>query len=305
MRILVDISRQTLGLFADDGCLLHEYPVSTAARGAGELMGSFQTPRGRHLIRAKIGGDLAEGAVLKGRRPTGEICTPELVAQAPDRDWILSRILWLSGCQPGVNRLGERDTMARYIYIHGTPDSEPMGMPRSHGCIRMRNSDVIDLFERVATGTEVLIQDAAAHDPACFPLSVLGWRQGQQAVRQVREAAFVCQSGANLELLLDGKDQQASHLLIWNGQGEAVVCARLAREGYLGCLGVLPAWRGQGLGRRLLAAARDEACRIGWKELRVIAPSDSAGFYLSFGFTPVGDVFDVAGRPHQAMRYFL
>lgn len=304
MRILVDISRQILSLLADDARLVREYPVSTAARGVGELKGSFQTPRGRHVIRAKIGAGLAEGAVLKGRRPTGEICTPELVAQAPERDWILSRILWLSGCQPGVNRLGDRDTMARYIYIHGTPDSEPMGSPRSHGCIRMRNGDVIDLFERVAAGTEVLIQDTDAHEPAHFPLSVLGWRQGQQTIRSLREL-IVERDGVAPEQIWDEKDQQASHLLIWSGQGAVVAYARLAREGYLGYMVVLPAWRGLGLGQRLLAAALGEARRIGWKELRVIAPSDAAGFYLSYGFAPVGDAFDAAGQPHQAMRYFL
>jgi lipoprotein-anchoring transpeptidase ErfK/SrfK len=95
--------------------------------------------------------------VFVGRRPTGEIWTPQLAAQVPDRDWILTRILWLSGCEPGVNRLGSVDSMQRYIYIHGTPDSEPMGVARSHGCIRMRNADVIALFDQVPAGTPVLI----------------------------------------------------------------------------------------------------------------------------------------------------
>ena len=133
------------------------YLVSTALRGAGEVSGSEMTPRGRHLIRAKIGDGAEPGTVFRGRRPTGEVWTPELAALHPGRDWILSRILWLSGCEPGHNRLGDRDSMRRYIYIHGNPDSEPMGEPRSHGCIRMRNADVIDLFDRVPAYVPVLI----------------------------------------------------------------------------------------------------------------------------------------------------
>lgn len=134
------------------------YSVSTALNGAGEQEGSGCTPRGWHYIRARIGAGLHEGAVLVGRRPTGEIYSNELAQRFPQRDWILSRILWLSGREPGRNRLGAVDTMRRYIYLHGTPDTEPMGVPQSHGCIRMRNSDVIDLFERVVTGMPVLIR---------------------------------------------------------------------------------------------------------------------------------------------------
>lgn len=152
----VSIADQTLTLL-EDGHPLAVYLVSTALRGAGEVSGSEMTPRGQHLIRAKIGDGAEPGTVFRGRRPTGEVWTPELAAQHPGRDWILSRILWLSGCEPGHNRLGDRDSMRRYIYIHGTPDSEPMGEPRSHGCIRMRNSDVIDLFERVPAYTPVRI----------------------------------------------------------------------------------------------------------------------------------------------------
>ena len=129
--------------------VLRSYPVSTAARGVGEQQGSHCTPRGRHLIRAKIGGGLPQNSVFVARRPTGEIYSAELAAAHPERDWILSRILWLSGCEPQFNRLGSVDTMRRYIYIHGCPDSEPMGVPKSHGCIRMRNSDIVELFDLV------------------------------------------------------------------------------------------------------------------------------------------------------------
>jgi lipoprotein-anchoring transpeptidase ErfK/SrfK len=98
-------------------------------------------------------------SVFVGRRPTGEIWSPELAALHPDRDWILTRILWLSGLEPGRNRLGNVDSMRRYIYIHGTPDDQPMGVPASHGCVRMRNDELIELFNLVAPGTEVLIQE--------------------------------------------------------------------------------------------------------------------------------------------------
>lgn len=156
LHLQVDVAAQRLTLH-DGSALLASYPVSTALRGVGERKNSEQTPRGAHVVRARIGAGLPAGAVLRGRRPTGEIWTPALAAAQPHRDWILSRILWLSGCEPGRNRLGEVDTMQRYIYIHGTPDSEPMGVPRSHGCIRMRNQDVIALFEQVPVGTPVTI----------------------------------------------------------------------------------------------------------------------------------------------------
>jgi lipoprotein-anchoring transpeptidase ErfK/SrfK len=157
MQIDVSISRQSLRLLDEEGLTLAEYPVSTALNGAGESKGSGCTPRGRHVIRAKIGAGQPVGAVFIGRRPTGEIWKPQLAAEFPARDWILTRILWLSGCEIGLNRLGDCDTMQRYIYIHGTPDTEPIGVPRSHGCIRMRNGDVLELFERVPAGTLVLI----------------------------------------------------------------------------------------------------------------------------------------------------
>lgn len=159
MRIEISVPEQTLRLFDEGGTCVHTWSVSTAAKGVGEREGSGCTPRGRHIVRAKIGFGAPAGTVFRGRRPTGELWSPELAAQHPDRDWILSRILWLSGCEPGVNRLGEVDTMRRYIYIHGTPGDQPMGVPLSHGCVRMRNADVIELFERVPVGTEVLIHE--------------------------------------------------------------------------------------------------------------------------------------------------
>lgn len=157
--LIVSIARQTLELRSGPGTLIVRYPVSTAFNGAGEVDGSGCTPRGRHYIRAKIGDGLPVNTVFRGRRPTGEIYSPRLAGQYPGRDWILSRILWLCGLEPGLNRGPGVDTFRRFIYIHGTPDSEPMGQPLSHGCIRMRNQDVIDLFDRVPVGTTVDIHE--------------------------------------------------------------------------------------------------------------------------------------------------
>lgn len=155
MRIAISIPEQSLELYDSAGQLLQRYAVSTAANGAGEQSGSHCTPRGRHLIRAKVGAGATANTVFVRRRPTGEIWTPELAAAFPGRDWILTRILWLSGCEPGFNRLGSVDTMRRYIYIHGSPDTVPIGTPGSIGCIRMRNSDIIELFDRVPPYTPV------------------------------------------------------------------------------------------------------------------------------------------------------
>jgi L,D-transpeptidase YbiS len=157
VKITIHISTQTLELLDNAGTVLRRYAVSTAANGVGEISGSYCTPRGKHIIRAKIGAGQPENAVFVGRRTTGEIYTPKLGAQFPGRDWILTRILWLSGCEVGFNRLGECDTMRRYIYIHGTPDSVPLGIANSHGCIRMRNTDLIKLFDLVPAGTAVEI----------------------------------------------------------------------------------------------------------------------------------------------------
>lgn len=157
-RIDVSLARQRLVLL-DGGAPIAEYAVSTGAAGPGERRGSGGTPRGRHVVRAMIGAGAPLGAVFVGRRRTGEVYSEALGAAEPARDWILTRILWLSGCESGRNRLGEVDTMRRYIYIHGCPDSCPMGTPASHGCIRMRNAAVAELFERVSPGTPVTINE--------------------------------------------------------------------------------------------------------------------------------------------------
>ena len=159
MRIEISIPNQALTLLDDFGGVKAKYLVSTAANGVGCEKNSGCTPLGNHIIRAKIGAKALPNTVFVGRRPTGEICTPELMAQFPNRDWILTRILWLSGTEVGFNRLGNVDTMQRYIYIHGTPESTDMSKIGSHGCVRMRNSDIIDLFELVEAGTPVLISE--------------------------------------------------------------------------------------------------------------------------------------------------
>jgi lipoprotein-anchoring transpeptidase ErfK/SrfK len=156
-RIEISLAGQTLKLLDEAGRSVRSYSVSTSRNGAGELKDSFCTPRGRHIIRAKIGAGVAENTIFIGRRPNGEVYTPALGERHPGRDWILTRILWLSGCEPGFNRLGHVDTMQRYIYIHGSPDNAPMGKPGSIGCIRMRNRDIVELFDLVAPGTPVNI----------------------------------------------------------------------------------------------------------------------------------------------------
>jgi|SRR5579885_27749 lipoprotein-anchoring transpeptidase ErfK/SrfK len=157
-KLEVHIPAQTL-LVCENGRVINEYPVSTGKNGVGEKYGSEQTPRGWHVIRAKIGTNCPVNTVFVARRPTGEIYTPELRTRFPGRDWILTRIFWLSGLEVSRNRLGDVDTMRRYIYIHGTPDDVVMGIPGSRGCIRMRNSDIIELFELIPVGTRINISE--------------------------------------------------------------------------------------------------------------------------------------------------
>ena len=158
MRIEIDLGRQEMALRDAAGARLKAYAVSTSRHGAGERNGSFCTPRGAHVIRARIGAGQPLNTVFVRRRPTGEIWTPELHARFPGRDWILTRILWLCGREPGRNRWGEVDTMRRYIYIHGTHEFAELGKPGSIGCIRMRNRDIVELFDRVAPYTPVEIR---------------------------------------------------------------------------------------------------------------------------------------------------
>lgn len=157
-RIEISISSQCLTIM-DNQKQIRCYRISTAKNGGGEVIGSGCTPRGLHSIRAKIGERCEKDAVFVGRRPTREIYSPALNDKFPDRDWILTRILWLCGCAPGKNRFGSVDTLRRYIYIHGCPDNEPMGVPLSHGYVRMHTADIVELFELIEIGTPVDIYE--------------------------------------------------------------------------------------------------------------------------------------------------
>ncbi len=154
----ISIANQQLAIVVASR-VFKSYPISTAKNGAGECKGSECTPRGWHCIRAKIGADQPLYAVFKARRPTGEIYSPVLGSQFPQRDWILTRILWLGGLEPGKNRYGQVDSAWRYIYIHGSPDELMNGQPQSHGCVRMNNVDMVDLFGQVKAGMKVLIHE--------------------------------------------------------------------------------------------------------------------------------------------------
>lgn len=158
MHIQVIVPEQILELYDDDAMLLRSYKVSTAKNGIGQRYGSFQTPLGRHQICEKIGADQPINTVFKARVPTGELYSPELERSYPERaDWILTRILWLEGLEEGLNRGGEVDSKERKIYIHACPSSQPMGRPLSHGCVRLHNEDMIELFDLVDVGTSVTI----------------------------------------------------------------------------------------------------------------------------------------------------
>jgi lipoprotein-anchoring transpeptidase ErfK/SrfK len=158
MRIEIIIKSQYLDVINNDQVTIKSYQISSAKNGVGQGQGSFCTPLGKHVIRAKIGEGQPVNTVFIRRRPTGEIYSPSLGVKYPDRDWILTRIFWLSGCEPGFNRLGTVDTMRRYIYIHGSPDSIDIGKPGSIGCIRMLNNDLLELFDLIDVGTEVNIK---------------------------------------------------------------------------------------------------------------------------------------------------
>lgn len=155
--INVDVQQQQLTAIDQAGKIALDCAISTAKNGVGQVFGSECTPLGEHRIRARIGADQPLNTVFIGRRPSGEIYSPELSERFPQRDWILTRILWLCGNQPGVNRGGKVDTQRRFIYIHGAPDNHAMGVPSSHGCVKMRNNDIIKLFDMAHTGLTVNI----------------------------------------------------------------------------------------------------------------------------------------------------
>lgn len=294
MRIRVSVPAQTLELRGDDGMLLRRYAVSTAKNGAGERNGSYMTPRGRHVVRAKIGAGQPESTVFVRRRPTGETWSPELAAANPGRDWILTRILWLSGREPGFNRGGEVDTMRRYIYLHGSPDTVAMGTPGSIGCVRMRNRDIVELFDLVPAYTPV--------DVVEFRLETGSWNAVADAATPVRKAVFVQEQQVPAEMELDEFDAASLHALARGPAGEAIGTGRLLPDGHIGRMAVLPSWRGKGIGRALLESLMDEARQRGMARLALHAQTAATGFYERFGFVAEGGVFIEAGIPHVTMR---
>ena len=155
-QIIISIKSQNLFLLIDDR-IKFTYKISSAKAGIGQLKGSNKTPLGHHTIRAKIGENNPIYSVYEGRRPTGDIWTKNLNEQLSKDDWILTRIIWLSGKEIGFNRLGDFDSMQRFIYIHGTNEEELLGSPASHGCIRMSNNDILTLYQYVEVGTDVFI----------------------------------------------------------------------------------------------------------------------------------------------------
>ncbi|CAG1009986.1 Acetyltransferase [Burkholderiales bacterium] len=308
MRIEISLADQVLLLFDDAGQVLRRYRVSTAARGPGENRGSHCTPRGAHVIRAKIGGGAAINTVFVGRRPTGEIYTPETGAAQPQRDWILSRILWLSGCEPGRNRLGDVDTMRRYIYIHGAPDELKLGVPASQGCVRMRNADIIELFEFVPAGTPVSINELPCLEQAMppstplFTVRLADWNRDRDALRRIRYEVFVIEQKVDEALEWDGIDSECRHALAIDAEGKAIGCGRLLPDGHIGRMAVLPAWRGHGVGQALLRFLMALGRELGHRELLLNAQTHALGFYAREGFEPFGEEFDDAGIAHRAMR---
>lgn len=308
MHIDIFVATQTLDLLSGSGELISRYPVSTAEKGCGEQKGSFQTPRGRHVVRAKIGAGEPLRTVFRGRRPTGEICDAVLYQQHPQRDWILSRILWLSGCEPGFNRLGVVDTMQRYIYIHGTPDAVEFGPPSSHGCIRMCNEDVVDLFQQVGCGTTVHIHEDGFN---CQPqystvrYESVSWQQAAAELFALRHTVFVLEQGVPPELEVDEQDTVACHWLARAPSGRIIGTVRLTPDFHIGRLAVAADWRRHGVGRGLLQRAVSAAREAGAAEVSLAAQLGAQCFYAAQGFIASGDVFDDAGIPHRMMIYRL
>lgn len=293
MQIRISLPQQTLELHDAVGGLIARYLVSTAKNGAGEQNGSYCTPRGRHIVRAKVGAGATANAVFVRRRPTGEAWTPELAAKFPGRDWILTRILWLSGCEPGKNRMGSVDTMRRYIYIHGSPSTVTMGTPGSIGCVRMRNVDIVELFERVPVYTPVDIVE--------FGVTGGTWNEIGPRATPLRESVFIAEQGVPAELEWDEFDATSLHAIACDSAGAVIGTGRLLPDGHIGRLAVHADWRGRGVGRAVLERLLEAALQKNLPPL-LHAQAQAMGFYEKLGFVAEGPEFIEAGIPHCLMR---
>jgi predicted GNAT family N-acyltransferase len=302
MRIDVCLDRQRLDLIDAAGTIVKDYPVSTAKNGPGELNGSECTPRGLHVVRAKIGAGCAPDTVFVRRRPTGETWTPALAAAHPGRDWMLTRILWLSGRELGFNRGGNVDSLRRKIYIHGTGEDTMLGVPGSHGCIRMKNADVIELFDRVPIGTGVDIVEASG---APFYVRVARWDDSRETLRRIRHNVFVVEQRVPPDLEWDGRDAGCRHVIASGRNGQPIGCGRLLPDGHIGRIAVLAAWRGRGVGSAMLSRLVDLARYAGFARVALNAQTHALGFYARHGFAPAGEEFEEAGIPHRAMERAL
>lgn len=279
------------------------YPVSTSKNGVGELNNSFQTPRGLFNIRAKIGKGKPLLGVFRRRRFTQEICTDEIYKCAPaDKDWILGRILWLSGLEPHYNRIGIVDTMRRFIYIHGAPRLANLDIPGSIGCVRMEVNNLEKLFQQVSIYSQVFIRENSWHK---FDIISGRWNSLAKYCGQIRKQVFVDEQKIPAEIEFDGLDNNINviNLLAINRQGINVGTARLIinREYIkLGRMAVLDIFRAQGIGRGLIKKAIQIAK---YQNLPIIihAQLEAINFYLKNGFIQEGKEFIEADIPHIKM----
>ena len=154
--IYISVQRQRL-FHAKAGQLLGDFPIATASRGLGAEVDTYKTPTGLHRVGEKFGDEVPPLGILKDRVFTGQLADTDFAGV--DKDWITSRILWLEGLEPGVNQGGTVDSHERFIYIHGTANERSVGSPSSMGCIRMRNTDIIALYDRVPVGALVVVLD--------------------------------------------------------------------------------------------------------------------------------------------------
>ena len=299
MRIAVYLDRQHLELIDDQGVVVASYAVSTARNGAGERYGSFCTPRGLHVVRAKVGAGCAPNTVFVSRRPTGEIWTPQLAREHPGRDWMLTRILWLSGRERGFNRGGNVDSLRRKIYIHGAGDDRSLDAPSSHGCVRMKNADVIALYDRVNVGTEV---DIVENSKQPFTVRIVQWDAERARLESLRTEVFVLEQQVPAELEFDEDDPVCRHALALDTAGRAIGCARLLADGSIGRVAVVNVWRGHGVGSAMLARLMDVARYAGFERVTLKARSDTREFYERYGFVARGEEFIEVGIRHQRME---